>query len=92
MGEARARPCQDSQPSVDPQYGFVEPPRSGGKRAGPRGRATMEAAGDPDERPIAIDLTAGKDDVVIRIADRGGGFPRDLLPRPRHRPPHTPKV
>eukprot|EP00667_Euglena_gracilis_P017928 EG_transcript_18963 len=44
-------------------------------------RATMEAAGDPDERPIAIDLTAGKDDVVIRIADRGGGFPRDLLPQ-----------
>eukprot|EP00668_Euglena_longa_P001110 GGOE01001326.1.p1 GENE.GGOE01001326.1~~GGOE01001326.1.p1 ORF type:complete len:349 (+),score=101.63 GGOE01001326.1:49-1095(+) len=44
-------------------------------------RATMEALGDPDERPISIDIATAKDDVVIRISDKGGGFPRELIPR-----------
>jgi pyruvate dehydrogenase kinase 2/3/4 len=44
-------------------------------------RATMEAPGDPDDRPIRIDMAVGKDDVVLTIKDTGGGFSRTLLPQ-----------
>ena len=43
----------------------------------------MENREDPEDFPIRIKITAGKEDLVIKISDRGGGFPRSVLPKAR---------